>query len=43
LRTDKKETRNRAGDPAAQTVLQQMRAALDRQTGGPLSPERFNR
>jgi arylsulfatase A-like enzyme len=42
LRKDTKETRNRAGDPAAQPILQQMRAALDRLTGGPLLPQRFN-
>jgi arylsulfatase A-like enzyme len=42
LREDAKEMRNRADDPAAQTVLQQMRAALDRLTGGPLSQKRFN-
>ena len=38
LREDAKEMRNLAGDPAAQTILQQMRAALDRLTGGPLLP-----
>jgi len=43
LREDAKETRNRAGDPAAQTILQQMRASLYRLTGGPLLPQRFNR
>jgi arylsulfatase A-like enzyme len=43
LRDDSKEQHNLADDPAAQTTLQQMRAALDRQTGGPLLPERFNR
>jgi arylsulfatase A-like enzyme len=42
LRQDPKEQHNLAGDPAAQTTLQQMRAALDRLTGGPLLPERFN-
>ncbi len=42
LREDVKEMRNLAGDPAAQTILQQMRAALDRLTGGPLLPQRFN-
>ncbi len=42
LREDAKEIHDRAGDPAAQTILQQMRAALDRLTGGPLLPERFN-
>jgi arylsulfatase A-like enzyme len=43
LREDAKEMRNRADDPAAQTILQQMRAALDRLTGGPLLQRRFNR
>ena len=42
LREDAKEQRNLAGDPAAQTTLEQMRAALDRLTGGPLLPERFS-
>ena len=42
LREDAKEMRNLAGDPAAQTILQQFRAALDRLTGGPLLPQRFN-
>ena len=42
LREDAKEMRNLAADPAAQTILQQMRAALDRLTGGPLVPQRFN-
>ena len=39
---DPKEQRNLAGDPAAQTTLEQMRAALDRLTAGPLLPERFS-
>jgi arylsulfatase A-like enzyme len=43
LRDDANEQRNMAGDPAAQTTLQQLRAALDRLTGGPLLPQRFNR
>jgi arylsulfatase A-like enzyme len=42
LRKDANEMRNLAGDPAAQTILRQMRAALDRLTGGPLLPQRFN-
>ena len=42
LRDDAKEMRNLAVDPAAQTILQQMRAALDQLTGGPLLPQRFN-
>ena len=41
LSEDPGEQRNLAGDPAARTTLQQMRAALDRLTGGPLSPGRF--
>jgi arylsulfatase A-like enzyme len=42
LREDPKEQHNLAGDPTAQAALQQMRAALDRLTGGPLLPERFS-
>ena len=42
LSEDAKEQRNLAGDPAAQTILEQMRAALDRLTEGPLLPERFS-
>ena len=42
LSEDAKEQRNLAGDPSAQTTLEQMRAALDRLTGGPLLPERFS-
>jgi arylsulfatase A-like enzyme len=42
LREDANEMHNRAGDPTAQTILQQMRATLDRLTGGPLVPQRFN-
>jgi arylsulfatase A-like enzyme len=42
LRHDPKEQYDRAGDPAAQTTLQQMRAELDRLTEGPLSFERFS-
>jgi arylsulfatase A-like enzyme len=42
LREDPNEQRNLAGDPAAQTTLEQMRAALDRLTGGPLLPKRFS-
>ena len=41
LADDAKEQRNLASDPSAQTTLGLMRAALDRLTGGPLSPERF--
>jgi arylsulfatase A-like enzyme len=43
LRDDANEQRDLAGDPAAQTRLQQMRAALDRLTEGPLSRQRFSR
>ena len=42
LREDPNEQRNLAGDPAARATLEQMRAALDRLTRGPLLPERFN-
>ena len=42
LSQDAKEQRNLAGDPSAQTTLRQMRATLDRLTGGPLLPERFS-
>ncbi len=41
LREDPKEQRNLAADPTAQTTLRQMRAALNRLTGGPLLPNRF--
>jgi arylsulfatase A-like enzyme len=43
LSEDANEQRNLAGDPSAQATLEQMRAALFRQTGGPLLPERFSR
>jgi len=43
LSEDANEQRNLAGDPSAQTTLQQMRAALDALTEGPLLPERFSR
>jgi arylsulfatase A-like enzyme len=42
LREDPTEQRNLAGDPAAQTRLRQMRAALGRLTEGPLLPGRFH-
>jgi hypothetical protein len=42
LSEDAKEQRNLAGDPSAHTILGKMRTALDRLTGGPLVPERFN-
>ena len=41
LREDPKEQRNMADDPAAQSTLRQMRAALDRLTEGPLLPRRL--
>jgi arylsulfatase A-like enzyme len=43
LSEDAKELRNRAGDPTSESVLLEMRAALDRLTGGPLARGRFNR
>ena len=43
LRNDANERRNLAGDPASLATLEQMRAALDRLTGGPLLPQRFSR
>ncbi len=43
LRADAKEQRNLAGDPAAQSTLERMRAALARLTAGPLVPQRFSR
>jgi len=43
LSADANELHNLADDPSAQTILRQMRAALDRLTGGPLLPERFSR
>jgi arylsulfatase A-like enzyme len=42
LSEDAKEQRNLAGNPSVQATLEQMRAALDRLTGGPLLPERFS-
>jgi hypothetical protein len=43
LSEDANERHNLAGDPMAQQTLEQMRAALNRLTGGPLLPERFSR
>ena len=43
LSEDPNEQHDLAGDPSARTTLEQMRAALDRLTGGPLLPERFSR
>jgi arylsulfatase A-like enzyme len=42
LSQDAQERRNLAGDPSARAILQQMRGALDRLTGGPLLPGRFS-
>jgi arylsulfatase A-like enzyme len=41
-RDDAQEQRDLAGDPAMQPILVRMRAELDRLTGGPLTPGRFN-
>jgi arylsulfatase A-like enzyme len=43
LRTDARQQRDLAGDPAAQPTLRRMRAALGDLTAGPLLPERFSR
>jgi arylsulfatase A-like enzyme len=43
LRSDPNERHNLAGDPAARTALEQMRAVLGRLTAGPLLPQRFSR
>jgi hypothetical protein len=43
LREDPKEQHDLAGEPSARPILEQMRAALNRLTVGPLVPERFNR
>ena len=43
LSEDPKEQHDLAGLPSSQPKLEQMRAALDRLTGGPLSPGRFSR
>jgi hypothetical protein len=40
---DLKEQRNLADDPAARSILEQMRRSLGQLTGGPLLPKRFNR
>jgi hypothetical protein len=42
LSEDAMEQHNLAGDPTARTKLEQMRAALDHLTRGPLLPERFS-
>jgi arylsulfatase A-like enzyme len=40
---DLNEQRNLADDPAARSILEQMRRSLGQLTGGPLLPKRFNR
>jgi arylsulfatase A-like enzyme len=42
MRGDAQEQHNLAGDPAMQATLERMRAAMDRVTAGPLTPQRFN-
>ena len=42
LRTDPKEQKNLAADPAARPALDRMRGLLQKLTNGPLTPERFN-
>ena len=42
LRNDPGERFNRADEPNHREALERMRSALDRLTGGPLSPRRFN-
>jgi arylsulfatase A-like enzyme len=41
LREDPAERRDRSDDPSARAILEEMRAALERLTGGPLSAGRF--
>jgi arylsulfatase A-like enzyme len=43
LRDDVTELHNLAGDPAAEPTLERMRKDLGWLTGGPLTPQRFNR
>jgi hypothetical protein len=43
VREDASEQINLAGDPAHRAKLEQMRRDLARQTGGTLTPKRFNR
>ena len=43
LREDAKEMHNLAGDRAMAPILERMRKALSRLTGGPLTPQRFSR
>jgi len=42
VRGDARELHDLAGDPAMQSAMERMRAALGRLTAGPLTPERFN-
>ena len=42
IRDDAQERHNLAGDPSMQPTLERMRAAMDRVTAGPLTPQRFN-
>jgi arylsulfatase A-like enzyme len=42
MRDDVHERHNLAADPAMQPTLARMRAAMDRITAGPLTPQRFN-
>jgi arylsulfatase A-like enzyme len=43
LREDASEQHNLASDPAARSTVERKRSALGQFTGGPLSPQRFNR
>ncbi len=43
LRSDAAERHNLANDPESRPVLERMRDALGRMTGGPLDPGRFHR
>ena len=43
LRNDVKQQRNLARDPTARPILDGMRQTLEKLTGGPLTPDRFNR
>jgi arylsulfatase A-like enzyme len=43
LGRDAEQRRNLARDPASRPILERMREALSRLTGGPLDPSRFNR
>ncbi len=43
LRDDAQEQHNLAGDVTARPIIERMRQALLRLTGGPLTPGRFNR